>query len=848
MFYFRTVTVNPPLPERIKNLRDLAYNLWFSWHYPAQHLFREINPRLWDRVAHNPVKFLLFVSREDLERAAADDLFVQKYEAVVSAFNRYMQGEKWYSHSHPRYSDKVIAYFSAEFGLHESCPIYSGGLGILAGDYAKSASDLGLPLVGVGLLYKYGYFSQLIGRDGRQEVLYKDINFNELPITPVLDACKPESGIAVELPGRTVWAKVWEMKVGLVRILLLDTDLPVNTEEDRRITSRLYGGGREMRIAQEVLLGVGGVRALKALDITPHVWHINEGHAAFLTLERLREMVAAGVPASTAREVIRANTIFTTHTPVPAGHDVFSRELVDRHLRELCRGTGMECNKFIELGWDAEKNEFNMTLLALRMAGVCNGVSRLHGEVTRQMFHRFYPAVPVEEVPVTSITNGVHTGSWIAEEWKHVFTKYFGQNWWERVTSEDMWQRVEDIPDVEIWETHMLLKEKAINFAREKIINQRRRNREAPGFITEAGEILLPQALTIGFARRFTTYKRATLIFQDPDRLAAILNDPDRPVQIIFAGKAHPADFAGQEIIHKINDFARDEPFRGKIVFLEDYDINIARILLQGVDVWLNTPRWPQEASGTSGMKAALNGVLHCSVLDGWWPEAYNGKNGFAIGHPGNLRFNKTDQDWDDSYYLYQVIEEGVVPLYYERQNGIPLGWVNMMRESFRTIIPRFCTARMVKEYVERIYVPAIERNLAMRKSHYELAEQMDRFKRFIQENWHHVEVVKIRTNGRWDMQAGEELVVESEVRLGPIAPQEVVVEIALGSDRGAYLSHLQNVPMQLKKRLTDGLYLYTGSVPLFQGTHGYAVRVRPNNRLMISKFELPLIKWAENF
>ncbi len=848
MFYFRTVTVNPPLPERIARLRDLSYNLWFSWQSQAWELYEDINPVLWERVGHNPVKFLLQVSRGELEQVAADQNYLKIYDEVMTSYDRYMGEEKWYSLTHPGYKDKTIAYFSAEFGLHESCPIYSGGLGVLAGDHTKSASDLGLPFVGVGLLYKYGYFNQIIDPNGYQENHYPIINFSEIPIIPVVGNSGLDTTVSVELPGRTVFVRLWKAQVGLAQIILLDTDLPVNMEEDRKITGQLYGGGREMRIAQEIVLGVGGVRALKVLSVIPAVWHINEGHSAFLTLERLREMVSDGVPSATAREAIRANTIFTTHTPVPAGHDVFDRHLAEIHLAELCRDTGMDCDTLLELGWDAEQNEFNMTVLAMRMAGFCNGVSILHGEITRQMMHRFYPTIPVEEVPVTSVTNGVHSSSWIAEEWKNIFSKYLGEDWNGKVTDSAFWQRVNEIPDQVIWDTHVQLKNKALKYIRERIQQKCRRNHEPEAVVADAGDVLLPHALTIGFARRFASYKRAALIFSDPERLAAILNDLDKPVQIVFAGKAHPKDAAGQELIKKVIDYSREDTFKGKIVFLENYDINVARHLVHGVDVWLNNPRWPMEASGTSGMKAAMNGVLHCSVLDGWWPEAYNGQNGFAIGNPGDLQLNELQQDRNDAYYLYKVLEEKVIPLYYERENYIPGQWVARMRSSMRTIIPHFSTARMVMEYTEKLYIPAIDRGIAFMESNYAAAEQACRFKRFIQENWHHVKVEHTRTNGRWDMQAGEELVVESVIKLGPINPTEVAVEIALGSDKGPYISNLNTKGMELKEKLGDGIYRFTGKVPLSQGTYGYTVRIRPVHQFMTGKFEIPLVRWAENF
>ena len=848
MFYFRTVSVNPLLPERIHRLRELSRNLWFSWNKPARELFRDIDPRLWEKVNHNPVKLLLQVRREDLDRAASDGAYLSKYDAVMNEFDHYMSEEKWLHRLHPQYKNRVIAYFCAEFGLHESCPVYSGGLGVLAGDHAKSASDLGLPLVGVGLMYRHGYFNQCIDRDGWQEAVYPDLNFNEMPVMPVVGKSGLETTVAVEYPDRTVFARVWEVKVGLTRIFLLDSDLPLNLKEDRRITGQLYGGGCENRIAQELMLGVGGVRALKAMGIIPSVWHINEGHAAFLTLERLREMVSAGIPATTARDAVRSNSVFTTHTPVPAGHDVFDRTLAESYLQELCRDTGMDCESFIEQGWDTQRGEFNMTLLAMRMTGYCNGVSKLHGEVSRHMFHRFYPGLPVEEVPITSVTNGVHAGSWVAETWKNIFDRYLGQGWKEPDHTGDILRKLNGIPDREIWDAHNILKNRMVLFVREKLRDQKHRHRENPEVMTEVDNALIPGALTIGFARRFATYKRATLIFSEPDRLASIMNNPDRPVQIIFAGKAHPADRAGMELIRDILEYAQQEQFRGKVVFLEDYDINVARNLVHGVDIWLNTPVWPMEASGTSGMKAAMNGVLHCSVLDGWWPEGYNCKNGFSIGNPGDMQFSRPDQDRDDTRNLYRVLEELVIPLYYERQDDVPARWVAMMRESIRTAIERFSTARMVSEYTQRLYIPAIDRGIAFMESGLEAAEQTGRFKRFMQENWHHVRVDQVATNGKWNMEVGEELELESVVKLGPITPDSVTVEITFGDDRGGYLDHLKTRPMDLQGQVGEGTYRFVGRLPLGQGTFGYTVRVRPDYQGRVAMFDTPLVRWADSF
>ncbi len=848
MYSFRTVSIKPRLPRQIEGLADIARNFWFSWNVPAQNLFKRINEKLWEDVNHNPVKFLLLVHEEELEEIAQDEEYLKVYRQVTEEFQRYLSRRSWFEQKFSGLGDRVIAYFSPEFGLHESHPIYSGGLGLLAGDHMKSASDLGLPFVGVGLLYKHGYFSQIINREGRQEAHYPYYNFYDLPIQPVFDHRGEEVVIGVEFPGRDVFVKVWRSRVGRVDLFLLDANISLNGIEDRGITGQLYGGDRNVRISQEILLGVGGVRALRRLGINPSAWHINEGHAAFMLVERLRELVVEkGISFDTAVEVLKSCTIFTTHTPVAAGHDLFSAEMVDHYFRHLYGDLGVDREEFLNLGWDQGRGMFNMTLLAIRLSGYCNGVSRLHGDVSRELFSHLYPKIPVEEIPITHVTNGIHTSSWLAQEIKDLYTIYLGSDWQERVTDRQMWKNNFDLPDNLLWVVHQSLKERMIRFARNVLKKQRARNQEPYERIREVEGFLQPGVLTIGFARRFATYKRAGLLFRDRGRLSRLVNHPERPVQFIFAGKAHPADAEGQALIKLVYDASNQEEFRGKVVFLEDYGIDMARYLLQGVDVWLNTPRRPLEASGTSGQKAAANGVINVSILDGWWPEAYNGQNGFAIGE--KRRYSDDEmQDRDDCYSLYTLLEEKVAPAYYRQEMGFPREWVQMMKNSMQTITPVFSTERMVQEYTDRFYVPLIKRGQRFTRDNYALAEKMKEYKRFLTENWGRVEIARVETNVTREMNVGETLMLKASVHLGPISPDDVDLEIVYGSVSEKGLYNLSTAPMQYDGTGEAGLFNFTGQVILPQGTFGYTVRVRPGSPELLHKFELPLVAWAERF
>lgn len=855
MFAFRTVTVIPRLPREINRLRELAYNLYFSWDDCVVGLFQSINPDLWEEVYHNPVRFLLQVDEADLKKAVASEQFLSQYRQVIDSFDMYMRQETWYDNYKAKngaagqnHSGGLIAYFSAEFGLHESYPTYSGGLGLLAGDHCKAASDLGLPFVGVGLLYKHGYFTQLINQEGRQEAHYHYQNFSKLPITPALDSSGRELVVTVELPGRQVQARVWQIQVGRVAIYFLDADLPVNSSEDRELTGQLYGGDQETRIGQEILLGMGGVRALRALGLEPTVWHINEGHAAFLLVERLRELVEEqGLPVGVALEALRADTLFTTHTPVPAGHDIFDPEMVDRYFGYLYQRLGLTREQFLELAHDQGRGGFNMTILALKQCGFCNGVSRLHGEVTRSMFQAMYPDIPLEEIPIGHVTNGVHTLTWLAPEMRKLFNKYLGEKWRSCFSDPTDWERVDNIPVRELWEVHMGLKEKVLEFARRHLVQQRVRNHETLDRVKEVENYLRPEVLTIGFARRFATYKRAGLLFRDKDRLAALVNDQKRPVQFIFAGKAHPADKPGQELIKLINDVAADERFRGKVVFLENYDINISRYLLQGVDVWLNTPRRPMEASGTSGMKAAVNGVLNCSVLDGWWPEAYNGRNGFAVGEDWDFPSDEA-RDQHDYYSLFALLEKVIIPAYYDQTVGVPRQWVGWMKESIKTIAPYFSTQRMVLEYAQKYYFKAHERSRLFSDHDYRVCHQLYRLKNFLRENWRHVKICGVETSGAESMHPEEKLTVRATVELGPVHRDNVCVEIVYGEVAGRGLRGIKAVPLQETGDTgkTDRV-VYAGDISMPQGTFGYTVRVRPHSPYFAHHFELPLVCWTSS-
>lgn len=708
-----TETNEKKLPARIDRLYELAYNLWWSWHPNAVWLFESLDKTLWELTYRNPVKLLQLLPQSRLEKAAADPAFLRYYDAIMMAFDKAMEGkETWFSQTCPELGGKTIAYFCAEFGLDISLPIYSGGLGILAGDHCKEAGDLGLPLVGVGFVYPQGYFQQKITSEGRQEAVYERLQYSAAPIEPVISRNSDGGLLQLHLDGRVIYTAVWGVRLGPVSLYLMDTDIEENEPWDRELSARLYGGDQQTRIRQELVLGIGGVRMLDRLGIRPSVYHANEGHAAFMLLERLRVLVQQGQSFKDAVEQVRNTTVFTTHTPVPAGHDAFPFHLIEHHFEGYWEQLGLDRQEFLALGEYPDGHggkSFNMTALALRLSGMRNGVSKLHGKVSRQMWHPMWSESSEDEVPITSVTNGVHTQTWIAPEMDKLYSRFLSRNWRDKHDDPTLWERIHDIPDEDLWQVHIKLKSNLLNFMRERARQEWINAGAGPVRVLTAGTLLNPEALTIGFARRFATYKRALLIFRDIERLKRLLHDEWRPVQFVFAGKAHPADAPGKSLIAEINSLARDHGLGGKIAFVENYDIHVAKHLVRGADVWLNNPRPPLEASGTSGQKAALNGVPHLSILDGWWYEGYNGTNGWAIEPGVGYDVSDDERDTADANALYKVLEEEVVPLYFERDSdGIPRRWLQVVKEAIRTAAPAFSARRMVKEYAERFYFPAM--------------------------------------------------------------------------------------------------------------------------------------------
>ncbi len=706
------------IPDRISRLTDVAYNLWWTWHPEAQSLFQHIDARLWEDVYHNPILFLRQVRQFSLDEAANSPEFIRAYHSVLTDFDEYRVFDKsWFKETYPDKVDKPIAYFSAEFGLHECLPIYSGGLGVLSGDHTKATSDLGLPFIGVGFLYPQGYFKQVITASGDQEAIYTKVRFGEVPAVPAFNGKGKEIVISVHLPARgslpdrLVYAKVYRIEVGNVPLYLMDTDIHPNAIEDRELSARLYGGDEEMRIAQEMVLGIGGVRALRALNIEPAVFHMNEGHAAFMVLERAKEFVESGLSFAEAKERIRSSSVFTTHTPVPAGHDAFPFPMIDRYFPKWHEYLKINRNEFLDLARQDQQwgPVFSMTVLALRMSGRHNGVSKLHGEVSRKMWSWLWSDRRAEDVPIGYVTNGVHTETWLSPEMKVLFDKYLPKNWVREVDDPATWQAIEQVPNEELWAVVNRCRANLVDFVRTRT-RQRLMRLGMTHEIQSTYNLLDPNALTIGFARRFATYKRATLLFHDTERLKRIIHgNGQRPVQFVFAGKAHPRDEPGKNFIREVYHRSRESGLAGRIIFIEDYDMNVARNMVMGVDVWQNTPLRPMEASGTSGQKAGLNGSPNLSVLDGWWDEGFNGKNGWSIGDPHAVYQNEYDQNHADALSLYDILENQVVPAFYSRDGrGIPPQWIQIVKESIRTVAPQFSMARMIKDYTRDLYVPSM--------------------------------------------------------------------------------------------------------------------------------------------
>ena len=706
------------LPDRINRLDSLARDLWWSWTADARSLFRRLDYNLWRQTAHNPVRMLQLLQPDAFEGAIADPSWLATYDRVIARQDSsHGDRQTWCESNCPDLQGKSIAYFSAEFALHQSLPIYAGGLGVLAGDHCKEASDLGVPLVGVGFMYPQGYFHQSLTSDGWQQEIYEKLNWTQAAIEPAITGDGKPCITAVPLGNRTVLVAVWRVRVGRVSLDLLDTDLEENAPWDRELSARLYGGDRETRVQQEIILGIGGVRALKAMGVAPAAYHLNEGHAAFVVLQRIRDLCEAGTSFDDALEDVRRSTVFTTHTPVPAGHDAFPFHLVEQHLAGAWGDLGAYRERFLALGHHDNGGGpmFNMTALALRTSGAVNGVSRLHGEVTKQMWQSIWPGVPYESLPVKSITNGVHVPTWISAEIESLFVRHLGADWLEFHDDPAYVDRVMNIPDEELWAARQSLRAFLFNFMRERVRNRWTQEHVSAARVVAAATMFDHNTLTIGFARRFTGYKRPELIFLDSERLARILTAPGRAVQIIFAGKAHPADDIGKHHLQRIYRRALDPMFGGRIGFVDDYDLHVAHYLVQGCDVWLNNPRKPLEASGTSGMKAAINGTPQMSIGDGWWAEGFTGDNGWLIeGHADPNDHGA--QDWADAQAIYALIEQQLVPTFYVRdEHGLPRRWLQIVKQSIRTVLPVFSARRMVKDYVRDMYLPAVRRETVTR-------------------------------------------------------------------------------------------------------------------------------------
>jgi starch phosphorylase len=850
MNIIRTVTVLPRLPAAIGRLSELAYNLWWSWEPQAQDLYASIDPELWEKVNHNPVKFLHRVRQAALDAAAEDAGYLERYTNVLANFDAYMHPDAptWYKEAYPDGGDNTIAYFSAEFGLHEALPIYSGGLGVLSGDHCKSASDLGLPFIGIGFLYPQGYFTQRIDDNGVQQAEYEKIDFAEVPASPALDPNGNEVLVNVNLPGRTVYAKVWRIQVGRIRIYLMDTDVERNAPPDRDLSARLYGGDREMRISQEFVLGIGGVRAVRALGYKPAVWHMNEGHSAFLGLERLREfMQNDGLSLAEAIEAVRSNTLFTTHTPVPAGNDAFDFALVEKFFWQFWTQLGVSRDEFMafarqQLPWGTQ---YSMTVLALRLSGYANGVSKLHGSVSRAMWAFLWPGTPLAEVPIGHITNGVHTKTWLQQELRELYAQHFAPDWGKMGFDQQERWTVENLPAAALWEAHCARKQKMVVMARKRAAIQAIRHGEGPRFVADVATALNPDALTLGFARRFATYKRATLIFRDLERIRRILNNPDRPVQLVFSGKAHPADDPGKTFIQHIYEMSMEPDFFGKILFVEDYDMSVARQLVSGVDVWLNNPRRPLEASGTSGEKAGVNGVPNFSALDGWWEEGYDGNNGWAIGEARAYKDEET-QDEADALSLYATLEEEIIPLFFDRdQNGIPQGWVERMRASIVTVGPRFSMDRQVKDYVNCYYAPAAVNGARARAEDFAAARDLAAWKQSLAARWAGV-TIEAWTEGPAQVTVGEPVKVGARVNLHGIPADSVAVEAVYSSANNGDEDDVLHVqPLTLEGG--DGAErTYSGQIgAVDSGRFELGIRIRPHHERMLHPFETALVTWS---
>ena len=836
-------TVLPKLPDNLKPLLEIAYNLWWSWNPDAVDLFRLLDSDLWEKTRHNPVRMLGIIDKKKLDKISNNDSFIMHMVDIYNNFLMYKNYSTWHIKD---YRDQLynIAYFSMEFGLHDSLPIYSGGLGVLSGCHIKSASGLGLPLVGIGLLYSYGNFNQHLTPDGWQMEKYKENDFTNLPVSLIKNLI-----IEIPLNRKTIFARVWKLDVGRVPIYFLDTNFEKNSYEDREITYYLYVGDRETRIKQEIVLGIGGMKLLEKLNLCPAICHMNEGHSAFLSIEKyINAMKKFNLSFYEAFDINKNSNIFTTHTPVPAGNEIFEEALVRKYLAAYLEDNGISYDYIANLGKASNNDtQFNMTIFALRNSIFSNGVSKLHGKTSRKMWQILWPNLPENEVPITHVTNGVHIYTWLSDEFTKLFDRYIGPKWREDPSKKGVFDRIEAIPDAELWRSHLRLKERLIGFIRERLKKQLIDRKKPNSEIRIATEVLEPDALTIGFARRFAEYKRAFLIFKDIERLKNILNNRNYPVQIIIAGKAHQSDTIGKEIIKNIINIIRKPEFRRKIVFIEDYDLNVAKYLIQGVDVWLNNPRRPLEASGTSGMKSSINGVLNLSVLDGWWDEAFNGENGWAIGTGEEFTEDLTMQDNIESAMLYDIIENEVVPLFYNKGlDGLPHEWIKKMKNSLKTILPFFNTHRMVKEYTEKFYIPIGNQFEKLKENNFALLKDLKTWRDKIYKNWNSIEIKSITTPKKSEIYTGENIEIKVEIFLNELTEKDILVEIYYGSlDSDENIINAKTVKMEFLNR-NNNIYTFRGYISSdTSGSFGYQIRIIPYHEGCVNKFSEGLIKIA---
>ena len=862
----RTFTVKPSLPPALEDLQFIANNLYWSWHYDITEIFRRIDYDLWKQCNHNPIKMLGLVSQARLEDLAGNEGFIYQLKEARKTLEQTLHAPSWFDQIYAREEHTpVIAYFSAEFGIHESVPIYSGGLGMLAGDHLKSASDLGVPLVAVGLMYQKGYFRQYLNTDGWQQEHYLENDFHNMP----LELMQKENGnaltINLQFPDRTVQIQIWKAMIGRVSLYLLDTNLSCNTPHDRTITQTLYGGDSEMRICQEIVLGIGGLKGLFALGLEPTVCHMNEGHAAFMALERVRKLKNKhNLSFDEAFEMAKATHIFTVHTPVAAGSDEFPVEMIDRYFGHYYGTLGINRDQFLALGRvhpEDSHESFKMPVLALKTSAYRNGVSQLHGEVSRKIWSGLWPELPVAEVPINAITNGVHARTWLSPELNSLYERYLGSRWADEAVDKSIWHNMDQVPDEELWRIHQRGKERMVGFARKRLKRQLQRRGAFHTELSWAEEVLDPEALTIGFARRFATYKRGNLLLQDPQRLIKLLTQTDMPVQFVFAGKAHPRDTAGKELIRQIVHFASEHPeIRRRLIFLEDYDMDIARYMVQGVDIWLNNPRRPMEASGTSGMKAAINGVLNMSTLDGWWCEGYIPDGGWIIG-AGEEYDDLTYQDQVEGQAIYNLLEQEVVPLFFNRgKDRLPRRWIRRMKNTIKWCAPRFNTSRMVAEYTRKFYHPADRQWEELTANGMERVKALSSWKSKIRQDWSDLEIREVQTRAldgesftefgdqQEELSVGSQVQVRAQIHLGRLEPADVAVQVYFGHvDSSGRIKDGQIAEMNYEQDTLDGQRVasFSGTIPCrISGRHGYALRILPQHEDLIEPYESGLILW----